>query len=169
MIAFRVLHRVQFRLAPAAPRRVHGGAQEIHVVHARQFDRVLEREEHTGSRSFIGGERQQIQAQIRDRARRDLIAGLAREDTGQCRLSGAVGAHDGMDLAGIDGQVDAFDDVPSAGEAGSAGREFPGPGSSDTPFKADGEQFLRLDREFHRQFLQHFLAEAVDDQRYRIL
>ena len=30
----QALHRVQFRLAPAAPRGVHRGAQEIHVVHA---------------------------------------------------------------------------------------------------------------------------------------
>src|SRR6185437_4558654 len=41
--------------------------------------------------------------------------------------------------------------------------------SSDAAFEADGEELLRLDREFHRQLLQHFLAEAVDDQRQRVL
>jgi hypothetical protein len=35
-----------------------------------------------------------------------------------------------------------------------------------TSFEADREQLLRLDREFHRQLLQHVLAEAVDDQRH---
>src|SRR5271168_1490570 len=42
------------------------------------------------------------------------------------------------------------------------------PDLPDTAFETDGKQLLRLDREFHRQFLQHLLAEAVDDQRHRI-
>jgi hypothetical protein len=33
------------------------------------------------------------------------------------------------------------------------GWEIPSTASSDTAFEADGEQLLRLDREFHRQFL----------------
>src|SRR3954453_4305151 len=40
---------------------------------------------------------------------------------------------------------------------------------ANAAFKAHGEQFLRLDRELHRQFLQDLLAEAVDDQRQRVL
>src|SRR5207248_10542236 len=47
---------------------------------------------------------------------------------------------------------------------------FPTRRSSDlAAFEADREQLLRLDREFHRQLLQHLLAEAVDDERQRIL
>src|SRR5271155_3758510 len=38
--------------------------------------------------------------------------------------------------------------------------------SSDTPFQTYSHKLLRLDRELHRQLLQHFLAEAVDDQRH---
>src|SRR5262249_39725408 len=41
--------------------------------------------------------------------------------------------------------------------------------SADAAFEAHGEQLLRLDREFHRQLLEHFLAEPVDDQRDGIL
>src|SRR6202040_3029085 len=41
--------------------------------------------------------------------------------------------------------------------------------SSDAAFEAHGEQLLRFDREFHRQLFQHFLAEAVDDQRHGVL
>src|SRR5882724_4127112 len=41
--------------------------------------------------------------------------------------------------------------------------------SSDAALEAHGEQLLRLDREFHRQLLEHFLAKPVDDQRDRIL
>src|ERR1700741_807401 len=43
------------------------------------------------------------------------------------------------------------------------------PSSADTTPEAHGQQLLRLDRKLHRQFLEHFLAEAVDDQRDRIL
>src|ERR1700732_4084919 len=41
--------------------------------------------------------------------------------------------------------------------------------SSDAAFEAHRQQLLRFDREFHRQLFQHFLAEAVDDQRHRVL
>src|SRR5579863_1994813 len=41
--------------------------------------------------------------------------------------------------------------------------------SPDAAFEADGEELLRFDRELHRQFLQHVLAEAVDDQGQRVL
>ena len=40
--------------------------------------------------------------------------------------------------------------------------------SADRAFKADADQFLGLDGEFHREFLHHFLAEAVDDQRHGV-
>src|SRR5215469_16180737 len=40
--------------------------------------------------------------------------------------------------------------------------------SPDAAFEADGQQLLGLDRKFHRQFFEHLLAEAVDDQRYRV-
>src|SRR6267378_1697024 len=37
--------------------------------------------------------------------------------------------------------------------------------SADTSFQTYAEQFLRLDREFHRQLLEDLLAESVDDHR----
>src|SRR6476469_8407473 len=40
--------------------------------------------------------------------------------------------------------------------------------STDRAFEADRDQLLRLDREFHRQLLQHVAHEAVDDQRRRL-
>src|SRR6266568_5005954 len=36
--------------------------------------------------------------------------------------------------------------------------------SSDAAFQRDRNQLLRLDREFHRQLLQHVLDEAIDDK-----
>src|SRR5271169_3965293 len=41
--------------------------------------------------------------------------------------------------------------------------------SAHAAFETDGQELLGLDRELHGQFLQHFLAEAVDDQGHRIL
>src|SRR4051794_26374784 len=41
--------------------------------------------------------------------------------------------------------------------------------SAHTSFETDAEQFLGLDREFHRQLLQHLAAEAVDDGAHRFL
>src|SRR5262245_56707775 len=41
--------------------------------------------------------------------------------------------------------------------------------SANAAFPADAHQLLGLDREFHRQLLQHLLAETVDDERYRVL
>src|SRR5271155_2035702 len=40
--------------------------------------------------------------------------------------------------------------------------------SSHTSLEADGNQFLSLNREFHRQLLQHVADEAVDDQGCRL-
>src|SRR5258707_8873287 len=43
------------------------------------------------------------------------------------------------------------------------------PSSSHAALEADRDELLPLDREFHRQLLQHVLDEAVDDQRHRLL
>src|SRR5574340_1022116 len=40
---------------------------------------------------------------------------------------------------------------------------------TDAAFEAHTEELLRLDRELHRQLLEHFLAESADDHRHRVL
>ena len=40
---------------------------------------------------------------------------------------------------------------------------------ADAAFEAHAQKFLRFDGEFHREFLEHFLAEAVHDHVDRIL
>src|SRR5262249_11164935 len=40
---------------------------------------------------------------------------------------------------------------------------------TDAPLQADRDQLLRLDRELHRELLQHVFDEAVDDERDRLL
>src|SRR5687768_9815040 len=42
-------------------------------------------------------------------------------------------------------------------------------GLPDRPFQSDTEQLLRLERELHRQLLEHFLAEPAHDHRDRLL
>src|SRR5437660_1612211 len=41
--------------------------------------------------------------------------------------------------------------------------------STDAALEAHGEELLRFDRKFHRQLFQDLLAEAIDDQRHRVL
>src|SRR4051794_21278889 len=43
------------------------------------------------------------------------------------------------------------------------------PSSAHRSFKAHGKQLLGLDRKLHRQFVQHLLAEPVDDEIDRVL
>ena len=57
---------------------IERGAQEIHVVHARDLDRVLEGEEHALARPLVGRHRQQVAAEIAHAALGDLIARRAR-------------------------------------------------------------------------------------------
>src|SRR4029453_14488539 len=42
---------------------------------------------------------------------RDLVLGVAEQGVGQRRLAGAVGPHQGVHLAGAEGQVDALQDL----------------------------------------------------------
>src|SRR5437763_1707954 len=44
-----------------------------------------------------------------------------------------------------------------------------GPKLAYAALQRDRDQLLRLDREFHRQLLQHVLDEAVDHERDRLL
>ena len=87
-----------------------GGAQEVGDGHARNLDGVLHGQEqaslgalvdaHVGDElivepGFTGG---------------DLVVGVTGEGVGHGGLTGAVGTHDGVDFAGVDGEVDALED-----------------------------------------------------------
>src|SRR5436190_6107674 len=63
-------------------------------------------------------------------------------------------------------------DIPTIPELAELSRQLANPAdeqlqnsqsSPHTPLKRDPQQLLRLDRELHRQLLQHFLGEPVDD------
>ena len=55
---------VELGLAAVAAAGVERGAQEIHVVHAGDLDRVLEREEQPLARPLVGRHRQQVAPEI---------------------------------------------------------------------------------------------------------
>ena len=57
---------IELGLAAMAALRVDRGAQEIHVVHARDLDRVLEGEEQPLARPLVGRHGEQVAAEIGD-------------------------------------------------------------------------------------------------------
>ena len=102
-------------LFPAAlAERVVAGAEEVVHADAGYLDGVLEREEESAAGPLLRGEGQQVLAVERDRPRRDDVAGMARQHISERTLPGAVGAHDGVRLAGGDMEVDAREDLDAA-------------------------------------------------------
>ena len=111
------LHRIQFRLAARLALRVERAAQEVGVVHAGDFDRILEGEEHAGGGAFLGFEFQQRLAVEFDRTFGDFVAVAPGEDVAERGLAGAVRAHDRVHFAGLHVQREALEDF-TAGDAG---------------------------------------------------
>ena len=86
-------------------------AQEVEDGHALDLLRVLEREEHAGLGPHVGGPVGDVVALEQDAAARHDVVGAAEEGGRERGLARAVGAHEGMDLAGADPQVDAPQDL----------------------------------------------------------
>ena len=99
------------QLAPVLAEGVDGGAQELSVADTGKLDGVLKGQEEACPRPDLRRHGQQIGALVADLARRHLVSGVARQDVGEGALPRAVGPHDGMDLARVDGQVHAFQDL----------------------------------------------------------
>ena len=59
--------------------------------------------------TLLGLELQQVFALEGDAAARDLVVGIPDEDGGEGALTRAVGSHDGVDLAFIDGEADPLE------------------------------------------------------------
>src|SRR5439155_24263617 len=79
-------------------------------------DRVLEGEEDAFAGPSLGRHREQVLPLVSDVPCRDLVAGTAGENVGEGALSGAVRAHDGVDLARAHRQIHAAEDLV-AGDA----------------------------------------------------
>ena len=102
--------RIQRRFTARGPQRVERGLQEDHVVDARQFHRVLQRQKQATAGTLLRRQRQQVLALEADRAATDLVAFASGEDMRQGAFTRAVRAHDGVHLAGIDPEVESVED-----------------------------------------------------------
>ena len=89
---------------------VDGGAEEVGVADAGDLDGVLEGEEDALAGALLWVHLQQVLALEQHLALGHFVGVAPGQDAGQGALAGAVLAHDGVDLAGVDGQVDAAED-----------------------------------------------------------
>ena len=97
-------------------------AQEVDDRDARDLLGVLEGEEHAGLAPDVGAPVGDVVALEADAAAGDLVLGAAEQGVGQGRLARAVRAHQGVDLAGADREVDAPEDLVAAPSAGATWR-----------------------------------------------
>ena len=104
------IRRGELRLAALLALRIERRPQERHRADAGDFDGILEGEEDSGGGALVGLHLQKVAAVIEDLALGDGVLLLAGEHIGERRFSRAVRAHDGVHLAEIDGEVDAFED-----------------------------------------------------------
>ncbi len=104
------VHRVHLVLAARLAQLVVGGAQEVGVGDAGNLDGVLECQEDAGLRPQLGLEVEQVLAHVRDGAAGHRVGRMSGEHLRQRALAGPVRAHDGMHLAGVDGEGDAPED-----------------------------------------------------------
>jgi hypothetical protein len=88
----------------------HRLAQELRHRHALDRLGVLERQKETGLGAHIGGPVRHVLAVQQDGPGGHRVGRVPHERAGQRGLAGAVGAHERVDLAGPDGEVDATED-----------------------------------------------------------
>jgi hypothetical protein len=75
------------------------------------FDGVLEGHEHTFTRALVRIHVQEILAVVGHLARGDLVFGMACDRPCESALARPVRAHDGVDLTGLDVQVDSLENL----------------------------------------------------------
>jgi hypothetical protein len=90
---------------------VHDHAQVLRDGHPRDRDGVLEGHEEAHAGPLVGVGLGDVLPLEDDLALGHLQVGLAHDDVGQRRLAGAVGTHEGVDLALAGRQVEPSEDV----------------------------------------------------------
>ena len=88
-------------------------AQEVRDRHTGHGLRVLESKEQPQAGALVDLELEQVLPVERHRSLGDLVARVTHERVGERRLAGAVGAHERVDLALADREVQATDDFRS--------------------------------------------------------
>ena len=89
---------------------VHRRAQEIRGVHARNLHRILKRKKEPLANALLRTEFEQILAVVSHRAVGDIVSLATSEHLSQCAFAAAVGAHDGVYFAGVNRQINPFQD-----------------------------------------------------------
>ena len=91
-----------------------GGAEEVRDGHAGDLDRVLHREEEAGAGTRVDRHLEHVLAVEEDLALDDVVLRVAGDRVGEGGLAGAVRPHDRVDLALVDDEVDAAEDLAGA-------------------------------------------------------
>ena len=111
-----------------------GLAQEVDDRHPGDGHGVLEGQEDAGLAPDVGAPGGDVVALVEDAALGHLVLGAAEQDVGQGGLARPVGAHQGMDFAGRDLEVEAPQDLRAGRghmeildrQQGGRGRAHPG-------------------------------------------
>ena len=111
LVVGQKIHGVQLVLAAVFADRVQGRAQKIRVADARNLHRILKGQKHAFARRVLGLHLQQILAVEQDSAARYLVGLAPRQDRRQRALARAVGAHDGMHLSRVHGQIHTLENL----------------------------------------------------------
>ena len=90
------------------------GAEEVRDGHAGDLDGVLHREEEAGAGTRVDRHLEHVLAVEQDLALDDVVLRVAGDRVGERGLAGAVRAHDRVDLALLDDEVDAAEDLARA-------------------------------------------------------
>ena len=96
---------VDLRLTAGGAHRIEGRLEEISIVHPRQLHRVLKGQEQAFARPLLWLQFQQVLIQEFRRTAGHPVAFTPGHYVGEGALAGAVGAHDGVNLAGTHLQI----------------------------------------------------------------
>src|SRR6266511_4691365 len=92
-------------------RGVNGGAQDVGGAHPRDRNGVLKRQKNPCAGTSLRGHLHQIVALVEYLASGDVIVLSPGQHLGQRALARPIGAHHGMDLAGVHLEIDAAQDL----------------------------------------------------------
>src|SRR5271166_3969248 len=133
------LRGIEFGLAAGFSASIQGRTQKIHIVHARDFDRILKGKENACARPLVWAKRQKIGALVDHFAFSYLIARLGRQDARQRALARTVRAHDRMNLARLEREIDTLQNLAAIGDAGMKVADFQKVRHERATFRCDAE------------------------------
>ena len=104
------IHGVELGLPAVGADRIQGSLQEVVVVHAGNFDGILEGDEDALARADLGLQAQQVLAVEEHLTLGHLDRGASGKRSCKRALARTVRPHDGVHFAGLNRQVDALQD-----------------------------------------------------------